>query len=117
MKKNKIKASTLKRVLRAVGKRKALLALTLLCALIYVIASVIIPVFVGDAVDLAIDAGKISTSLLQRRLEVGYGRAAKIIDRMEEMGFVSAPDGNKPRKILITREEFEERRMNSGDSE
>jgi S-DNA-T family DNA segregation ATPase FtsK/SpoIIIE len=70
-----------------------------------------------DAVDLAIDAGKISTSLLQRRLEVGYGRAAKIIDRMEEMGFVSAPDGNKPRKILITREEFEERRMNSGDSE
>ncbi len=65
-----------------------------------------------DAVDLAIDSGKISTSLLQRRLEVGYGRAAKIIDRMEEMGFVSAPDGNKPRKILVTREEFEERRSN-----
>ena len=65
-----------------------------------------------DAVELAIDAGKISTSLLQRRLEVGYGRAAKIIDRMEEMGFVSAPDGNKPRKILITREELEERRLN-----
>ena len=64
-----------------------------------------------DAVELAIDAGKISTSLLQRRLEVGYGRAAKIIDRMEEMGFVSAPDGNKPRKILITREELEERRQ------
>ena len=68
-----------------------------------------------DAVDLAIDAGKISTSLLQRRLEVGYGRAAKIIDRMEEMGFVSAPDGNKPRRILISREEFEERRMNDGE--
>jgi len=67
-----------------------------------------------DAVELAIDAGKISTSLLQRRLEVGYGRAAKIIDRMEEMGFVSAPDGNKPRKILITREELEERRLNEG---
>lgn len=64
-----------------------------------------------DAVELAIDAGKISTSLLQRRLEVGYGRAAKIIDRMEEMGFVSAPDGNKPRKILITKEELEERRL------
>jgi len=60
-----------------------------------------------DAVELAIDAGKISTSLLQRRLEVGYGRAAKIIDRMEEMGFVSAPDGNKPRKILVTREELD----------
>ncbi len=60
-----------------------------------------------DAVELAIDSGKISTSLLQRRLEVGYGRAAKIIDRMEEMGFVSAPDGNKPRKILVTREELD----------
>ena len=55
MKKNKIKASTLKRVLKAVGKRKALLALTLLCAIIYVLSSVIIPVFVGDAIDLAID--------------------------------------------------------------
>ena len=63
-----------------------------------------------DAVELAIDAGKISTSLLQRRLEVGYGRGAKILDRMEEMGFVSAPDGNKPRKILITREELDELR-------
>lgn len=70
-----------------------------------------------DAVELAIDAGKISTSLLQRRIEVGYGRAAKIIDRMEEMGFVSAPDGNKPRKILITREEYEEKRNSLGDGE
>ncbi len=65
-----------------------------------------------DAVDLAIDAGKISTSLLQRRLEVGYGRAAKIIDRMEELGYVGPADGNKPRKILITREEFSEKMMN-----
>ena len=64
-----------------------------------------------DAVELAVDCGKISTSLLQRRLEVGYGRAAKIIDRMEEMGFVSEPDGNKPRKILITPEELAEKRM------
>ena len=64
-----------------------------------------------DAVELAIDTGKISTSLLQRRISVGYGKAAKLIDRMEEMGFVSAPDGNKPRRILITREELAERRM------
>ena len=54
MKKMNVKGSTLKRVLAAVGRRKALLALTLLCALIYVVSSVIIPVFVGDAVDLAI---------------------------------------------------------------
>lgn len=66
-----------------------------------------------DAAELAIDAGKISTSLLQRRLEVGYGRAAKIIDRLEEMGFVGPADGNKPRKILITREELAERMMNN----
>ena len=59
-----------------------------------------------EAVELAIDSGKISTSLLQRRLTVGYGRAAKIIDQMEEMGYVSAADGNKPRKILITKEDF-----------
>ncbi len=65
-----------------------------------------------DAVELAVDSGKISTSLLQRRLEVGYGRAAKIIDRMEDMGFVSPPEGNKPRRILITKEELEEKRLN-----
>ncbi|MBQ8408798.1 MAG: DNA translocase FtsK 4TM domain-containing protein [Clostridia bacterium] len=65
-----------------------------------------------EAAELAIDAGKISTSLLQRRLEVGYGRAAKIIDRLEEMGMVGPADGNKPRKILITKEELAERMMN-----
>ena len=60
----------------------------------------------GDAVVLAIECGKISTSLLQRRLEVGYGRAAKIIDRMEELGYVSEAEGNKPRKILVTMDEY-----------
>ena len=65
-----------------------------------------------EAAELAIDAGKISTSLLQRRLEVGYGRAAKIIDRLEEMGMVGPADGNKPRKILVTKEELAERMMN-----
>ncbi len=53
-----------------------------------------------EAVKLALDTRKVATSLLQRRLGVGYGRAAKIIDRMEELGLVSAPDGNKPRQIL-----------------
>lgn len=65
-----------------------------------------------EAIELAIDAGKISTSLLQRRLEIGYGRAAKIIDRLEEMGFVSAANGNKPREILVTHSDVAERRMN-----
>ena len=58
------------------------------------------------------ESGKISTSLMQRRLEVGYGRAAKIIDRMEELGFVGPADGNKPRKILITKEDIAQLKMN-----
>ena len=69
-----------------------------------------------EAVKLAIDAGKISTSLLQRRLGVGYGRAAKLIDQMEELGYVSAPNGTKPREVLITMNEFLERKS-SGNIE
>ena len=60
----------------------------------------------ADAVMVAVSEGKISTSLLQRRLGVGYGRAAKLIDTMEEMGYVSKPDGNKPRKVLITMDQY-----------
>ena len=60
------------------------------------------------AVELAIESGKISTSLLQRRLSVGYGRAAKLIDKMEQKGIVSAPEGQKPRTVLISRQEFME---------
>ena len=72
-----------------------------------------------EAVKLAIDEGKISTSLMQRRLGVGYGRAAKMIDTMEEMGYVSKPDGNKPRRVLITMEEYSRRVMDGelGESE
>jgi S-DNA-T family DNA segregation ATPase FtsK/SpoIIIE len=62
-----------------------------------------------DAVKLAIEEGKISTSLMQRRLGVGYGRAAKIIDTMEQLGYVSKPDGNKPRRVLITMQEYMDR--------
>jgi len=61
------------------------------------------------AVKLAVEEGKISTSLMQRRLGVGYGRAAKIIDTMEDMGYVSKPDGNKPRRVLLTAEEYARR--------
>ena len=66
-----------------------------------------------DAVRLAIEEGKISTSLMQRKLSVGYGRAAKIIDTMEDLGYVSKPDGNKPRRVLITMEEYMNR-VNEG---
>lgn len=61
-----------------------------------------------QALEVAVESGKISTSLIQRRLSLGYGRAAKLIDRMEQLGYVSPPDGQKPRKVLITRQEFME---------
>ena len=62
----------------------------------------------AQAMEVAFESGKISTSLLQRRLSVGYGRAAKIIDHMEKMGYVSAPEGQKPREVLITKDQFME---------
>ena len=65
-----------------------------------------------DAIELAIETGKISTSLMQRRLEVGYGRAAKIIDQMEALGYVSASEGSKPRRVLITKEQYMEKVLN-----
>ncbi len=65
------------------------------------------------AVLLAIETQKISTSLMQRKLGVGYGRAAKLIDTMEEMGYVTKADGNKPRQVRITMEEYM-RRMENG---
>ena len=70
-----------------------------------------------QALDVAIEMGKISTSLLQRRLEIGYGRAAKIIDRMEALGYVSAPDGNKPRAVLVSKAEIMEKRLNDNGEE
>ncbi len=53
-----------------------------------------------DAVRVVLEAGKASTSLLQRRLRIGYGRAAHLIDLMEEDGLVGAADGPKPREVL-----------------
>ncbi len=66
-----------------------------------------------EACEIAIEAGKISTSFMQRRLSLGYGRAAKIIDSMERMGIVSALDGSKAREVLITHDQYLEM-LNSG---
>ena len=59
-----------------------------------------------EAIKLAVEEGKISTSLMQRRLGIGYGRAAQLIDQMEELGVVSKPDGTKPRKVLISTADY-----------
>jgi len=61
-----------------------------------------------DAVDLAVKSGKISTSLIQRKLSIGYGKAAKFIDIMEEQGIVSEPNGQRPRDVLMTKDEWHE---------
>jgi S-DNA-T family DNA segregation ATPase FtsK/SpoIIIE len=65
-----------------------------------------------EAVEVVVTEGKASTSMLQRYLKVGYGRAAGLLDRMEELGFISAQDGNKPRRVLVTKADLDELRMN-----
>ncbi len=63
------------------------------------------------AIDVVVESGQASTSMLQRRLKLGYSRAARIIDQMEERGIVGEFEGTKPRKILITRDEWREMKM------
>lgn len=70
----------------------------------------------ADAVRVAIEEKRVATSLLQRKLGVGYSRAAKLIDRMQSEGIVSAPDGSKPRAILITPEEYLARFVDNADA-
>lgn len=65
-----------------------------------------------DAIEVVVDAGQASISMIQRRLRVGYARAARLIDEMEVRGIVSGFDGSKPRNVLITKEEFEEQYKN-----
>lgn len=69
--------------------------------------------FLPEAVEMAIVSGQISTSLLQRRFKIGYNRAGRIIDQMEQRGIISGLDGNKPRQVLISRDEYNEMLMNS----
>ena len=59
------------------------------------------------AVDVILETGQASVSMLQRRLKLGYARAARIVDEMEEKGIVGPFQGSKPRTILITKEQWE----------
>jgi S-DNA-T family DNA segregation ATPase FtsK/SpoIIIE len=58
-----------------------------------------------EAVKIVMDMGKASTSVLQRRLRIGYGRAASLLDAMERDGIIGPPDGTKPRAVLVNRDE------------
>lgn len=69
----------------------------------------------NDAVKLVVADGQASISYLQRKLKIGYSRAARIVDQMEEMGVVSGYDGSKPRKVLIEEEDLENLYGESGE--
>ena len=66
-----------------------------------------------QAIEIAVEAGSISTSMLQRKLRFGYARAGRIIDQMEQRGIIGPSEGSKPRKVLITRQQWIEMNMNS----
>ena len=70
-----------------------------------------------SAIELAVESGKISTSLIQRRLSLGYGRAAKLIDQMQDMGIVGPQEGQKPRNVLISASEWAEMVMRQSDGQ
>ena len=68
---------------------------------------------INRAIEVVIDAGQASTSLLQRKLKLGYARAARIIDELESMGIISGFEGSKPRNVLISREQWYEKKLRS----
>lgn len=63
------------------------------------------------AVDVVLETGQASVSMLQRRLKLGYSRAARLVDQMEERGIVGPFEGSKPRQLLITRAQWDEMQM------
>ena len=67
-----------------------------------------------EAVDVALDAGQVSVSMLQRRLKLGYSRAARVVDQMEELGVIGPYEGAKPRPVLISRAQWQEMQMIQG---
>ncbi len=67
--------------------------------------------FLMDAIDVVVETGQASTSFIQRRFKVGYARAGRIIDQMEERGVISGYQGSKPRQVLMTLEKLQELKM------
>ena len=73
--------------------------------------------FLMDAIDAVVEQGQASTSFIQRKFKVGYARAGRIIDQMEERGIISGYQGSKPREVLITKERLEELKMSTNSQE
>ena len=72
--------------------------------------------FLMDAIDIVIETGQASTSFIQRRFKVGYARAGRIIDQMEERGIISGYQGSKPRQVLMTMERWQELKMGTSEN-
>ena len=68
--------------------------------------------YLEQAIDTVVSDGQASVSFIQRKFKVGYSRAARIIDQLEERGIVGGHEGSKPRKVLITQEELDQMRGN-----
>jgi len=69
----------------------------------------------NDAIRVVVENGKASTSMLQLKLRLGYARAGRLIDTMEAMGIIGPYEGSKPRKVLITKEQWQERCLAQAD--
>ncbi len=69
----------------------------------------------NDAIKCVVEAGQASTSLLQRRLRLGYARAGRLIDEMEQMGIVGPHEGSKPRAVLMTYQQYLERQAQQSE--
>ena len=73
-------------------------------------------VLLPEAIEMAVMGnGTVSTSMIQRKFRIGYNRAGSIIDQMEARGIISEPDGNRPRQVLITKEQYDELRATGND--
>ena len=70
---------------------------------------------IDQAVEVLIDAGQASVSYLQRKLKLGYARAARVMDELEELGVVGPYEGSKPRSVLVTREMWAQRKLINQD--
>ena len=67
--------------------------------------------FLDEAIETVIETQQASTSFIQRRFKVGYARAGRIIDQMEERGIISGYQGSKPREVLMSKERWQELNM------
>ncbi|MGN1089979.1 MAG: DNA translocase FtsK, partial [Huintestinicola sp.] len=71
--------------------------------------------YVERAIELGVRNGQLSTSMLQRKLKLGFARAARIMDELEEMGVIGPSEGAKPRKVLMSQMQYDARRANMQD--